>query len=110
MIFLDELAKSYCNPITPFRYKDLSISGMLAPCTPFTLLLSLNIVKKDAGSCEANWIIIELIAHDDQPPTFQPSYSLHMNSFHYVLLFFRKLQLALELIQAAHRIDSDLTL
>jgi hypothetical protein len=110
VISLYELTQSDSHPVTALRNKNLSIFGVLAPGPPFSLLLGLHIVEENAGDCHIDRIVVQFIAHNDDPSAPQPSHLLNMSCFQDILLFLSKSQLPLEVFQTRNAVDGHFVL
>lgn len=108
MILFDELFKWNSNPITSLWNKNLSISSVFTPSTPFFLLSCLNIIKEYLCCWYINGIIINFIAHNNNPcVSFDPWYFLGMRSFNDILFFFWEFQLALKFLNIGDVVNSN---
>jgi hypothetical protein len=66
MISFDELFHWNGNPISFFRNENLSVSSMLTPSSPFSLLLCFDVIDENLGHSNINRIVINFIAETNQ--------------------------------------------
>lgn len=59
---------------------------MLAPGPPLAFQSSLNVIKEYSSRRYADWVVIDLVAHNNDPSSKQPGQLLYMWSLQDVLL------------------------